>query len=332
MRIRFTTTLALALALLFTGSASTGFAASGGNLDTAQSALRHGRADDALRAIDATLRANTADAAAWSLQCRVYVAEHRWDDAIASCQRAVQIDDNNSGYHLWLGRAYGEKASHSSLVAAYKIAKLVRSEFEEAVSLDDHNAAALSDLGQFYTEAPRMLGGGVAKAEAIANRLNSLDPARADELRAMIAESRRDYAEAETNWRAKISASQSSPEAAAQAWMDLGSFYYRRQRWDEMLAALKSGAVAATDHGPALVDGASTLIEAKREPALAMQWLREYLSGNALSETAPAFAVHAELGSLLKKQGNASAAEREFAAARALSANYTGVPVRFAGE
>lgn len=331
MRIRPTVVLVLALAL-FGGNASKGFAAPGDTLDTAQSAFRHGRADDALHAIDLTLKDNSANAPAWSLQCRVYVAQSRWDDAVASCQRAVQIDGDNSEYHLWLGRAYGEKASHTSMVAAYKIAKLVRSEFETAVALDGHNVAALSDLGQYYTEAPRMLGGGDAKAEAIANRLVSLDAARADELRALIAESRRDYAAAEKSWRARISVSQSSAETAAQAWMDLGSFFYRRQRWDEMLAALKSGAVADSDHGPALVDGASTLIQANREPALATQWLREYLDGNALNETAPAFAVHAELGGLLKKQGDASAAEHEFAAARALSANYTEVPVRFAGE
>ena len=97
-------------------------------------------------------------------------------------------------------------------------------------------------------------------------------------------------------------------------------------------AELKTGAAADRNHGPALVDGASTLIQSDREPQLAAQWLREYLDGNALSETAPAFAVHSELGDLLKKQGNAQAAEREFAAAHALSANYSGNTVLNTGD
>jgi tetratricopeptide (TPR) repeat protein len=301
-------------------------------LGLAQTAFSRGHADDALRAINATLNQNNGNAAAWNLQCRVYLAQGRWEDAIGSCQHAVQLAPGNSGYHLWLGRAYGEKASHAKLLAAYKTAKLVRAEFETAVSLDGQNGEALSDLGQYYVEAPEFLGGGLSKAEGMAERLNTLDPVRAYELQAQIAEKKRDFAGAEQNWRSKITASQASPEATAQAWMDLGSFYRRRKRWDEMLAALKNGAAADTDHGPALVDGASTLIQSEREPQLAEQWLREYLDGNALSETAPAFAVHAELGDLLRKQGDESAAEREFAAAHALSANYAGTVAISTGD
>jgi tetratricopeptide (TPR) repeat protein len=299
-----------------------GFAAMPDNLDAAQAAFSHGRADDALHALDAVLRVDSGNAAAWNLQCRVYLSQGRWDDSIDSCQQAVQIAGSSSDYHLWLGRAYGLKASHSRLVAAYQMAKLTHAEFETAVALDANNREALSDLGQYYVEAPGMLGGGSAKAETLVTRLNTLDPARADELRARILESKKDYADAEQNWRARIAESQSSPDATAQAWMDLGSFFRRRRRWDDMIAALKSGADADTNRGPALVDGASTLIQAGREPDLAAYWLRQYLDGNALSETAPAFAVHAELGNLLKKQGNAPAAEREFAAAHALSAIY----------
>jgi len=301
-------------------------------VNAARTAFTHGRADEALRALDQALGRDGNNAAAWNLQCRIYLAQGRWEDAIASCQRAVQLDSGNSSYHLWLARAYGEKASHSSLVSAYKTAKLAHAEFEAAVSLDGNNGEALSDLGQYYVEAPRILGGGKSKAEQIADRLSGLDAARADELRARIAESKKDYAGAEQALRARIAASQASPEATAEAWMDLGSFYRRRGRWNEMLAALKSGAAADPSHGPALVDGASTLIKAERETALAAQWLREYLTGNALSEKAPAFLVHAELGDLLKKQGDEEAAGREFAAARALSASYTEIATMNTGD
>lgn len=301
-------------------------------LGPAQTAFTLGHADDALRVVNTMLSQNNADAAAWNLQCRIYLTQGRWEDAIGSCQHAVQLAPGNSEYHLWLGRAYGEKASRAKLFAAYQTAKLVRAEFETAVNLDAQNREALSDLGQYYVEAPRFLGGGYSKAEEMVERLNTLDPVRAYELRAQIAEAQKNYGAAEQNWRQRIPASQSSPEATAQAWMDLGSFYRRRGRWDEMLAALKSGAAADNSHGPALVDGASTLIESGHEPQLAEQWLREYLNGNGLSETAPAFAVHARLGALLKKQGDAPGAEREFAAAHALSANYAGTAAISTGD
>jgi tetratricopeptide (TPR) repeat protein len=292
------------------------------NLEAARAAFQHGRADDALQALDTAIHANANDAVAWNLQCRVFLAQGRWDDAVASCQHAVKLAPSSSGYHLWLARAYGQKASNASLLKAYKVAKLAHSEFESAVSLDGGNREALSDLGQYYVEAPKILGGSCDKASNLAARLSAIDPARADELRARIAESKKDYAAAEQALRTRIAASRTSPQATAQAWMDLGSFYQRRERWNDMMAALKKGAAADKTHGPALVDGASTLILAKREAGLAEQWLREYLNGNSLSETAPAFAVHAELGDLLKEQGNAAAAAREFAAAHALSATY----------
>lgn len=322
----------LALFLLWTAAClGSAFAAARTNVDQAHAAFSRGHANEALQLIDSALQRNTGDAAAWNLQCRVYLAQGRTDAAIDSCRQAVQVAPANSEFHVWLARAYGAKASTSSMIVAYKTAKLVRAEFETAVKLDGNNREALADLGQYYVEAPKILGGGYDKAEQLARHLATLDSVRADQLRAHIAEAKKDYSGAEQELRAEIAASQ-SPEAIAQAWMDLGSFYRRRGRWTDMMTALRKGADANAAHGPALVDGASTLIQAGRESALAAQWLHEYLDGNALSETAPAFLVHAQLGDLLKKQGNAPAANREFAAAHALSANYVETAIINTGD
>lgn len=320
-RIKTLLPFSAALLLCFLSSLPA-FAGMPDTLASARSAFNRGQADEALRAIDTAIGQNSANAEAWNLRCRVYLAQRRWDDAVSSCKRAAQLVPGSSDYHLWLGRAYGEKASHLRLLSAYKTAKLTHAEFETAVSLDGRNAEALSDLGEYYVYAPAFLGGGLSKAGNLAQRLDTIDRARACELRALIAEAKKDYSAAEQNWQGQIAVSQPSPEAVAQAWMDLGSFYRRRGRWDDMLTALKNGAAADMQHGPSLVDGASTLIKSGRDPQLAAQWLREYLNGNALSAEAPAFAVHAQLGKLLEAQGNLSAADREFAAANALSANY----------
>ncbi|HZD49639.1 MAG TPA: tetratricopeptide repeat protein, partial [Silvibacterium sp.] len=261
--------------------------------DAIRTALNRGRADEALQLLDKALKADPNDAEALNLRCRVYYAEERWDDAIGACERAVQIAPGNSSYHLWLGRAYGGKAQQVALVAAYKMAKLIRAEFEMAANLDPKNGDALSDLGQFYAQAPVIVGGGYGKAEGVARQLDAFAPVRALELRAQIAEEKKDYADAEKALREKISVSHS----AAQSWMDLGSFYERRGRWDEMLAALESGSVAADrDHGSALADGSAVLMAAGREPRLAIEWMRAYLGSNALNEEAPAFVVHARIG------------------------------------
>src|SRR5271170_7333609 len=291
-------------------------------VDAVMTAMNHGRADEALRLLDTALQQDPKDTEALNLRCRVFYAEERWDDAIGACELAVQLAPGNSSYHMWLGRAYGGKAQQVTLVAAYKLAKLIRTEFESAASLEGKNGEALSDLGEYYAEAPAMLGGGYGKAEGIARQLDGFDPMRALDLRARIAEEKKDYVSAETAYRAKISTSHS----AAQSWMDLGSFYRRRERWNEMLAAVESGAVAADhDNGPALADGAATLMKAGREPKLAIEWMRDYLGSNALSEEAPAFVVHARLAALLKQQGDAQGAQKELAAMKALAKDYAGL-------
>src|SRR6185437_14637884 len=102
--------------------------------------------------------------------------------AVASCAKAVALDRDSSDNHLWYGRALGEKADRASFIKAYGLAKRVKAEFETAVSLDPRNAQALSDLGDYYREAPAIVGGGKDKAEAVAGKLDTVDRARAEEL------------------------------------------------------------------------------------------------------------------------------------------------------
>ncbi|MFT4111441.1 tetratricopeptide repeat protein [Silvibacterium sp.] len=316
-------TLVLAAALVTTTIAAHALSAT--TTGEAQDALNRGQADRALSILNDDLQQNPTDALALNLRCRVYYAEERWDEAIGDCAQAVRLSPQNSNFHLWLGRAYGEKASRVNFVTAYKIAKLTREEFEAAASLDPHNGEALSDVGQFYIEAPAVLGGGASKAQAVAQQLQAYAPIRAHELLARIAEQKKDYGTAEQEFRQRVTlAADLTPADAAQTWMDLGSFYRRRAQWDQMESALLSGASKATDHGPALVDGASTLIETKRHPELATQWMQQYLSGSSLSEDAPAFVVLDKLGSLYRSQGDTVQAEKSYTAARALATGFTG--------
>jgi tetratricopeptide (TPR) repeat protein len=291
--------------------------------DAVRWALNRGKADAALKLLDSALDQNASDAEALNFRCRVFYAEERWDDAIAACERSVQIAPGVSSYHMWLARAYGEKADRVNFVTAYKMAKLIRAEFESAASLDPRNGAALSDLGEYYVEAPAFLGGGTNKAEGVARQLDGFSPVRAHDLRARIAENKTDYVTAEKEFRAKISAAaHTDKQSFAQAWMDLGSFYRRRGRLDAMQAVVQSGAIAATDHGSALVDGASNLMRAGRNEDMAAEWMRQYLSGDALSEDAPAFVVHKQLGDYYKGHGDARRAEQEYTESRALASGF----------
>ena len=284
-------------------------------------ALQAGEADKALALLHSLPQSGSGLAEAQNLECRVRFTLEQWDAATDNCERAVSLDGQNADYHLWLGRALGEKANRAGFWSAYTLAKRVLAEFEEAVRLNPRNAEALSDLGEFYYAAPGIVGGGAAKAEAIAARLDKLDAARAHELRGRMAVAQKDYGAAEREFKQAVAA---GAHPACQ-WVTLANFYRQRERWTEMESAIHS-AVNAAEHdkraGVALYDGASVLTRANRDPALAAKMLEEYLAGSAKSEEAPAFVAHTRLARLRQQLGDAAAADRERTAALALAHEY----------
>jgi tetratricopeptide (TPR) repeat protein len=287
-------------------------------LDSVRLDLNHGRADHGLQALDQVLTSEPQNAQAHNLRCRIYLQEQRWNEAVKSCQAAVKLAPGNSDFHLWLARAMGEKADRVSFITAFKMAKQIHQEFETAASLDPHNADALSDLGEFYIEAPAIVGGGLDKATKVAQQLDAFAPDRAHYIRARMAEGRKDYAAAEEEYKAAIAGAKDP----AGAWIDLASFYRHRQRWDDMINAVHTGAAADTQHGVALADGASVLIKAGRDLPFARQLLEQYLASPNQSEDAPAFQAQVRLGKLLAQLGNPEAAQQQFAAAQELAKDY----------
>jgi len=284
-------------------------------------ALQAGEADAALSAIRSLPQEGSSNAEALNLACRVHFTLKRWDSAVNECQRAVRLAPNNSRYHLWLARALGEKASNTSFISAYSLGKAARAEFEEAARLNPRDPEALTDLGDFYREAPSMIGGGLDKAEQIVRQLDSIDAARAHQLRARIAEGHDDYGTAEREYRAAIS---SSPHPALH-WTTLAGFFRRRKRWQDLDQAIRNSYSAASHDRAATVafyDGAGVLTESKRDPAFAAKLLEIYLAADTRTEEGPSFEAHLRLAHLKFQLGDRAAAEHERSAALALAHDY----------
>jgi tetratricopeptide (TPR) repeat protein len=287
--------------------------------ESAPALLAAGRADDAITTLHSKINSSPNDAEAYNLLCRAYFSMSDWDRGISACEKAVALAPNDSRYHMWLGRIYGEKADGSNFFSAASLAGKVRTEFEAAVRLDPNNVDARSDLGEFYLEAPGIVGGGRDKAEAQAQALAALDPVKAGYLKGRIAEKKKDLVGAEKEYRAAIEDSHGS----ALTWFNLALFFRHQQRWNDMEDAIQHAVSAQVDRPEIIMESGEVLLRSGRSVPVAVKYLRRYLALNSKVEEAPAFKAHYLLGTALEKQGDKQGAAQEYRAALSLAKNFS---------
>ena len=262
---------------------------------------------------------NRNDAESYNLRSRAYYATEQWDAAIQNGERAVSLQGDDAQYHLWLARAYGQKAAEiGNPLSAAGLARKAKAEFERAVELNPKNVSARADLSEYYVQAPVIMGGGLAKARNQVSELQSLDPATADWVRALVAEKEKKYGDAENNLKAAIARAQNP----AQYWMSLAAFYRQHGRLDEMQSAIQSALAQSNRPSETYYDAASELLHAGRNFPAAVQYVKTYLSSGALVEDAPAFRAHYLLGQIYEKSGDKAKASAEYQASLSLASGF----------
>lgn len=102
---------------------------------------------------------------------RIAFGEQQYETAIENFEKAVELEEKNSDYHLWLGRAYGRQAERSSFFRQLLLARKVKLHLERAVELNPGNLPARADLREYYLRAPGFLGGSEEKAQEQAQEI-----------------------------------------------------------------------------------------------------------------------------------------------------------------
>jgi len=309
------------IVLLVLAAVLAGFTVASAGYSTATDSkelLSGDRMNDAVAYLKDRTHSAPDDAEAFHLLARAYYELEQWDLSIAAAQRAIALKPDSSAYHLWLGRAYGNKAEHSSWFSAMSLARKTRSEFEKAVQLDENNVNARSDLAEYYMEAPGFLGGGSDKARAQAEKLADRDAATAYWVKARLAEKSGDLAEAERDFQEAIKAS-ADPGGE---WLNLAGFYRHQKRFKDMEDAINHAVSYEKRKSNVLYDAAELLYRAGRNFPAAAQMVRKYISSKPHEETAPAFQAHYLLGEILEKQGEKKAAAEEYQAALAEASDF----------
>ena len=308
--------LCLALALLpYPAWATEAHPPSG--LDSAERFLLQGRADAAAAALHSVLVADPESGAAHLLLCRVWLSEGLGTQAAAECQAALADGlGNNSTAQDWTGRALGMQAAHAGMLAGLKLALGVHTAFEAAVTLDPTSEAACVDLGEYYIDAPAIVGGGSARALALAARIERALPAVSHRIRAMAAEKDKDLATAEREFQAEAAAGHTPGSL-----VDLATFYERHHE-DRKAVETARETIAVDQALDATVVEAAGVLDDAHQTQLAEEAMRSYLSHGVRSDSAPAFRVLTTLGSLQARAGDKTEARTDYQQALALASQY----------
>ena len=223
------------------------------------------------------------DAAAHDLIGRNYFMLGDYKRAACSFHDALAAGPADSDRYLWLGRAYGRRAEHGSPLTAPAHASKARQNFEKAVELNPRNLEALSDLFEYYLEAPGFLGGGVDKAATLARRIAQLDPAEAHFAQYRLAEKSGDSARAEQELRRAAELAPTQPGRL----VDLARFLAKQGRHLESDQIFHAAAKLSANQPKILFDRADTYIRAGRNLDVARELLKRYLQADLTPDDPP---------------------------------------------
>jgi len=259
------------------------------------------RADQQFRSADyegviRTLdKVDPSDAYAQVLIGKSYFSLGEFKKSGEAFERAVAANPNSSLAHNWLGKAYGRRAETSNPLFAPGLASKARQQFEKSVELDPRNLEAINDLFSYYLEAPGFLGGGLDKAQALAEKIKELDPAEYHYSLAQIAERRKDMRTAEQQFRIAIDL---APRQVGRL-IDLARFVSKQGRTLESELIFQQASKINPNEPRLLFERASNLIRGKQNLPEARSLLQRYVKMPLSPDDAP----REEALKLLKEAG-----------------------------
>lgn len=263
------------------------------DLSKAEDRYRHTDFEASLALLDK----HSSDAAENFLIARDYYMLGEFKKAGDYLQTATQQQPQNSEYMDWLGRAYGKRAETSNPLLAPGLASKARQAFERSVELDPKNADALSDLFDYYLDAPGFLGGGYDKAMSVAERTATFDPAQAYFEKAKLAQKRKEFQAAEDHLRQAISV---APLELGH-FLALGRFLATQGRNKESDAVFLEAQTKHPNAPQVWFAWASVLVKQKRDLGQAKTMLEKYVRASVTPDDPP----KQEARRLLKEVGGA---------------------------
>ncbi len=228
--------------------------------------------------------------------------------AAATFDRLVSAQPKNSKYHQWLGRSLGLQAQQKGITSSMFAIGKVRSELEQAVSLDADNLEARVDLIIFYRSVPGFLGGSKARADEQLAEIKRRDPSLGAQVEGDICALDKKPVEAEQAYLKAIRANPSRPMPHVR----LALVQQYNKRWDAAFASLQRALALDPRNALAIYQVGRTGALSGERLDLAEQALRRYLQLKPDLEFPSPAAAHWRLGNIYEKRGDVASARSEY--------------------
>ena len=235
------------------------------------------------------------DAAALQLAGQDLFMLGEYKKACEAFEKAAALDPNNAKLIHWLGRTYGRRAETANPFMAPGLASKTRQMFEKAVELDPSDKDALGDLLDYYLDAPGFLGGGLHKADMLAQMILKEDPAEGHYAQGLVADKKKEFATAEQQFRR---AAELAPRQVGHILV-LARYLASHDHVKESDALFEQAARMAPNSPKVMFERAATYIKENRDLDTARKLLEQYLQSPLTPEDPPR--VRAE--AMLKKLG-----------------------------
>jgi tetratricopeptide (TPR) repeat protein len=297
-------------------------------IDAAIELYEHGKFHRAAEILSDLTRKDPRDANARCWLGKTYLKLNRLDDAVREMEKAVELDPKNGLNHLWLARAYGNKADRASGLSrvllignlrVLSLAKKARKEFETAAQLYPDNLDIRFDLLEFYVQAPGIVGGGKDKAEAQAREIARLSPRHGYIARAKIYEHDKEWNRARNEL---VQATVKFP-SDADGYVDLAEFLLERRDYEGTAASAQKALALGGSIRKAKLYLAAAQIGLHRNLPGALQALQELVAG-PLTDHDPTFEeVYYWLGQAYLAGGQNAEARRAFETSLGFNPDYS---------
>ena len=257
--------------------------------------------------------------------------------------QAVALDGKNARYHYQLADVLGSMAQDAGPLKGLGLAGRFKKEAERAIALDPKLVGARRDLMEFYLVAPGIAGGDRKKANAQADTIAQIDPARGALAQADLAIKDKKMDQADAIYRKAIAAWPLDYEVLLDAagfygsdsqkkwgmvdtlgktavevqpdrvggYSTLAQLYAHQGRWDALDSLLAVAEHALPDNLNPTYQAGRVILTDGHEFERAERYFRKYLTQEAEGQSPTLAHAHWRLGLVLEKEGKKSDAVTE---------------------